>query len=432
MKSFFYWMEKAGWAILDHGSFAVSNFLVNLLLARWLSEGEYGVFTISYGAFLLVGTIHSALLVQPLVVFGAGRYQERMLEYLEAALLGHFLVCLSISVIFTITAALFVAVNNQAMAVCLLTLACVSPFILLQWLLRRASYLCSDGSVAGRAGLGYTVLLLTMTILLVQNDLLSPVTALAIMGVSSFMSAGWMIVRLRLSFVLQRWTEYRQAVREHWNYGRWLIGTGVMAWAIGNIYYFLLPIWGGVETAAAFRALQNFYLPVTHLAVGLISIILPFLVRHRGSTQFSSVVYRMLATSCICTGLYWFILEQKGEHLLEWLYQGKFTEYAGLMGIIGLTAMCYGITFIFRLVLLAIEKPNLVFKANVLSMIFILFVGIGIVMIWDVVGAAYVMLASLAITGFCMGIYAYHAIRNANEDVLNIRKPPRCEGNSVP
>ncbi|GJL55213.1 MAG: hypothetical protein NPIRA02_23450 [Nitrospirales bacterium] len=355
-----------------------------------------------------------------------------MLEYLEAALLGHFLVCLSISVFFTITAALFVVVNKQGIAVCLLTLACVSPFILLQWLLRRASYLCSDGSLAGRAGLGYTVILLSMTIILVQNDLLSPVTTLGIMGVSSLISAGWMIVRLRLAFVLRRWTEYRQAVREHWNYGRWLIGTGVMAWAIGNIYYFLLPIWGGMEAAAAFRALQNFYLPVTHLAVGLISIILPFLVRHRGSMQFASVVFRMVAGVCICTGLYWFILEQGGEHLLEWLYQGKYTEYAGLMGVIGLTAMCYGVTFIFRLVLLAIEKPNLVFKANGLSMIFILFVGIGVVMIWDVWGAAYVMLAALAITGFCMGNYAYRAIRNGNEDVLNMSKPPRCGENIMP
>src|SRR3954470_23333844 len=57
------------WAIADQGLFAVSNLLVNVLLARGLAPAEYGAFATAYTVLLLVTGFHSALLIEPMLVF---------------------------------------------------------------------------------------------------------------------------------------------------------------------------------------------------------------------------------------------------------------------------------------------------------------------------------------------------------------------------
>ena len=46
------WLHKGGFAVLDQGLFAGSNFLASILLARWLPAAEYGAFVVAYSIFL--------------------------------------------------------------------------------------------------------------------------------------------------------------------------------------------------------------------------------------------------------------------------------------------------------------------------------------------------------------------------------------------
>ena len=39
------WVAKGFWAIIDQGLFALSSFLLNFMLARWLIPQEYRAFT---------------------------------------------------------------------------------------------------------------------------------------------------------------------------------------------------------------------------------------------------------------------------------------------------------------------------------------------------------------------------------------------------
>ena len=83
------WVGKGSLAILDQGLFAGSNFLLNVLLARWLDPADYGAFALAYSVFLLLGVFHTAILTEPMLVFGPGKYRERFHEYLGILLRGH-------------------------------------------------------------------------------------------------------------------------------------------------------------------------------------------------------------------------------------------------------------------------------------------------------------------------------------------------------
>jgi hypothetical protein len=69
---------KPGWAVIDQALFAFSNFALNLLLARWLSPNEYGIFADDYTALLLIATLHTALLTDPMLEIGPGKYRDRL------------------------------------------------------------------------------------------------------------------------------------------------------------------------------------------------------------------------------------------------------------------------------------------------------------------------------------------------------------------
>ena len=58
-----YWTTRGFWAVTDQALFAVSNLVINVLLARWLSPREYGAFVTAFVVLLLVGVAHSSLIV---------------------------------------------------------------------------------------------------------------------------------------------------------------------------------------------------------------------------------------------------------------------------------------------------------------------------------------------------------------------------------
>src|SRR3954451_1960960 len=59
------WASKGGLAILDQGLISGSNFLIGILLARWLIPAEYGAFSLAFSVFLLLSYVYQSLLSEP-------------------------------------------------------------------------------------------------------------------------------------------------------------------------------------------------------------------------------------------------------------------------------------------------------------------------------------------------------------------------------
>jgi hypothetical protein len=139
------WAPKAFYALSDQGLFASSNFVLNVLLARWLTPEEYGGFALAFSVFLLLAMAHSALLVEPALIFGPGRYGTRQRWYLHRLVLGHAAVTTGTAVLLCM--ATFVAWTiglPTTTAVSLGSLFLASPFILFLGLMRRACYMSSN------------------------------------------------------------------------------------------------------------------------------------------------------------------------------------------------------------------------------------------------------------------------------------------------
>src|SRR3979409_2012944 len=85
------WMQRGAWAVADQALFALANVFLNVALARWLPSDQYGAFAVGYSLFLFICAFHTALLTEPMLVFGPGKYATQPRSYLNLLCRGHWL-----------------------------------------------------------------------------------------------------------------------------------------------------------------------------------------------------------------------------------------------------------------------------------------------------------------------------------------------------
>lgn len=394
---------KPGWAVLDQGLFAFANFVLNVLLARWLSSNEYGMFTIAYTTLLLLATFHTALLTEPMLVFGSGKYSKHLSHYLGAVSLAHWLGT-GLFTILSLGIGLFVwNVGRPFEAQTIWALALSSPFILFLWLVRRACYVRRSPHLAGYAGLIYLLIMVVHIILLYQSEWLTVPIAYLILGTTSLVSGTWLVIRLRIKFPpLKREGLVNDVGRDHWTYGRWSIMTGVLMWIPGQIIYFLLPIWVGLDQCAGLRALSNLIMPYVLVCTALGTVLTPSLVRAQGKPNFRILIVKYLLFLVGSGVLYWLGISLASTTLIGWLYNGLYIEYAHLLWILGGLPIFAAIIGVFGAVFRSLQQPALIFYSYLGSSTVSLTLGVGLAATWGITGAVLALTISYATTAAIM------------------------------
>ena len=254
------WVGKGSLAILDQGLFASSNFLLNVLLARWLAPADYGAFALAYSVFLLLLVFHSAILTGPMLVFGPGKYRERFPEYLGILLRGHFALMLPGAALLAAAAFLLGRLYSPAVERAFLALAIAAPFILLLWLLRRAFYVRLNPGWAAAGGVVYLLILLASALTLRAAGRLTPATGFLAMAAASLITCLLLLVLLRPTLATDS-SAIRAVAADHWRYGKWVAAAAGPGWVTDNIYFLVLPAWVGLAEAGALKALLNLAMP---------------------------------------------------------------------------------------------------------------------------------------------------------------------------
>jgi O-antigen/teichoic acid export membrane protein len=397
--------NKGFWAVLDQGLFAVSNFVLNVLLARWLAPQDYGAFTLAFSVLLLLGTFHSALLIEPMLIFGPGRYKERLSEYLGVLVYGHWRLAVPVgSILLLGTSVILGLMGSGMLSVAFLGLALAGPLICFLWLVRRACYARLEPRLAALGGALYMVLMVAGAFALYRGGWLSTSSALAVMGLSSLVVAMWFVKRLGVSYASARGRDGlgRDALRRHWDYGRWAVLTSALTWVPGNVYYVLLPAWGGLEAGASLKALMNLVMPMLQANAALSVILLPLLVQARGGAGFGRLVRLSLACFSLGSLLYWLLLGLFNRPLVELLYGGQYSDHAGLLWFIGLMPLVSGIGIVLGGALRAMERPDRVFWAYMLSTVTALTAGLGLMVFWGLEGTIAGLMFAYVVTAVAM------------------------------
>ena len=408
-------LRKGAWAVTDQGLFAGANFLVNILLARWMTPVEYGAFTVAYSTFLFAGVIHTGIFTEPMLVFGSGRFKKVFNSYLRILIWGHG----GFSIIGTALlggAALWLRyAGAPVLASALLGLTLAQPFILFLWLMRRAPYVHHQPRRAALAGTVYLGVLITLVFGVHHYASVSSLLVLLAMGGASF-AAGLCIVRcfdLRV-FARISMSLLNSATRAHWNYGRWSVANNLLTWVPANAYFLLLPIWGDLGDSGALKALKNLIMPILHINGAFAVLLVPELVKVRSEGRFWNLVAIALALFVGGAGVYWLIIGLFGAELTALLYGGQYAEYTSLLWLLGSVGVLGGITTVLSAALRAIESPQWIFWAYVLSSVVTLTIGVVCLALWALQGViiAEVLTALATVVGL---VLAWNALRKTED-----------------
>lgn len=411
MRSFF---QKGSWTIVDQALFAGSNFVLNILLAEALPADEYGAFAVAFAVFLFIGTLHTGLFTEPMLVFGAGRFKERLGAYLAILRKAHVLFALGSCLLLALIALAVYRFGATDIAHTLLVLAFAQPFILFLWLMRRACYTILSPSTSALGGIIYMVILLSAAAAMRITGTLTVTAALILMSIGSLVGGLVIVIRLRRVDDTES-LDASEVVAEHKKYSGWATATGVLGWLPGGIPYIILPLIAGAAAPGILRALVNFIMPAVQAYAALSILLVPMFVKARESGRFRKSVAATAGLLVAANGTYWILLGFFGGTLIDLLYGGKYIEYAGYLWIAGAYPFISGLAVVVRTALRSLELPNYVFWASVASAIAAGTVSLFLIIAYGVKGALIGISLNMAVELAMMTYYFRTSARVARK-----------------
>jgi O-antigen/teichoic acid export membrane protein len=387
---------KGAWAVGDQALFAVSNFAVNIIMARWLPQREYGAFTLAFSIYLILGPIHSALLVEPMIVFGAGKYRETLRRYLRTLMQAHWWLTAGASLVLAAVGVGFNLSGQHTVGMSVLALAVANPFLLLLLLVRRSCCIRAELHLAASGGLFYLVTLIGGAYLLLRIGWLSAPTALALMGICSLIAAIWIHSRLTFGAAERSNVVRRDVLAQHWEYGRWLLAAALLGSVVMQVYFLVMPALRGLEGTATLKALINLAMPATQTFTALSVVTVPSLVRMRNTAKFGQLVRRALVLYLGAAVAYWLLLGLVHQPLIRLVYGGQYAADSHLLWILGLLPIASGALSVFESALRAQERSDQLFRAYLLAFAVTVVVGLPLTYFSGPAGAILGLVASTA------------------------------------
>jgi O-antigen/teichoic acid export membrane protein len=400
------WVGKGSLAVLDQGLIAGSNFLIGLLLARWLVPEQYGAYALAFSIFLFASGFHNALLLEPMSVFGLASYSNCLPAYLGKLLRLHFvlaffltgLVAAGIAVLHYFTADR--ALTSALWGVCLAT-----PWILFFWLCRRAAYIKLAPGLAARGALAYCLVVVCLLLLIQSVGWLSGFTAFLIQALAATAAAILLLASLRSNLDSQSGPSSSAVLRQHWRYGRWVVATAFVYWLSGNAYYVLVAAFLPMQDVAALRALQNFTLPFVQFLTATSLLALPWAsarFAEEGPLGFQRRIRQITVLFVAGASAYYAVLWLFGGRIMAILYAGRYTDFAYLLPLAAAPVVVLAASQGSTIAVQAMQAPAEAFLAYSVAGTLTILAGVALARYWGLAGALVGILISYL--GFCIVI----------------------------
>jgi O-antigen/teichoic acid export membrane protein len=424
------WAMKGGLALLDQGIFAGSNFVMSILLARWMPPEQYGAYAVAFAVFLFLVNCHQSLLLEPMLVFGSSVYRSSLRGYLKSLLLAHAVMSLVMSAgLCTAALVMLKFAQTSALPGALVGIAFAAPAVLLFWVAKRIFYLKLSPAPSAAGAVLYCILVMGGLALVYQHShSLSPLAAFLLMGFSGLGASLALLVYLKSKLpkttgaptLMETW-------HRHWRYGRWALAANVMMWVPFNAFYPLLSKFSGMAQAGELKALMNFAAPMIQACAALHTLLLPYSTRvleQRPSDGVRVILRRMTLLCVVCAIPYWMVLLLFRGTAFRMLYSGRYTEVAYLLPVVALASVAGSAFFGPSIVLRSLEEPRLIFASVTVSSLASILVGVPLTRAWGVGGAVWSIVLSETLAFVAAVVLLRRKVGRAYETGSDFRSCP--------
>ena len=422
------WVGKGALALIDQGLLSGSNFLIGILLARWLSRDEYGAYALGFSIFLFLSGFHNAFFLEPMSVLGPESYSRCLPSYVKKLLGLHFVMAFLLSVLagagvlllrfFTADPALRSAMWGVAIAV---------PLILFHWLCRRAVYLKLAPGLAVVSSAAYCTALVFL--LLAFKRSISPFTGFLIQSLAAIPAIALLLFYLKSEVNPQPGPSTLDVLREHWRYGRWVVGSAIVYWLSGNAYYVIVGALLPMQDLAALRALRNFTLPLAQALVAINLLVLPWASSRFGEEGGLGLQRRTRQLTLLFGGgalVYFCIIWLLGGRIMNFLYAGRYNEFSHLLALATAPLLLIAASMGSEVAVQVMQAPSEIFLAYGISGAITVLVGVASTHYWGLLGGLIgILISSVAFWAVITYRCQKRLHRVAREDQKAAKDPSR-------
>lgn len=397
------WGIRSGLSVVDQGFTSGSGFLINLLLARWLSADVYGAFAVAFAGFLFVAGFHNVLLLEPMSVMGPAGYAKRLPAYFASQLRVHIVLVGPLSILLLLAGAVVaLRTPHSPLVGALIGSGVALPLLLLHWLARRMCYIVQRPSVAAITSSFYLAFILGGLCGLRSWGALSPLTAFLLVAMASAITSLLLLREigvLKTSVAGEGTPAWREVLRENYTYGRWLVGSTVLFSVSTQTQTFLVAAFLGLGAAGILRAMQIPSLLMTQVTTAAGLLVLPAFSYDFGRGRTERLRHRAMLSSlglgvaALCFAAVLALLAGRAEHLL---FGGKYAAYVWLMPVLALIPVCTGFSIGYSMALRASQKPHYDLLCNAVAAPVGLVSAILFMRWWGLAGAAFSMVLGFA------------------------------------
>ena len=325
-------------AIIEQGAYSVGNFMVLLLIARWCSRAEYGAFATAYSIYILALETQNALILDPLLIFGRSRYAAIKLAYVCS--MEKVTLCItSLPAALIASSGLVAGIGFGRTALSLNLVLCAAAFLVTAWFLflRRSFYVMERPGQSIPATLLY--LTSALVILFSFKQWCQQVQAYCgFLTLTAAGLAGGLLARRMLrgptSVPATDVPNFKRLVHEHWTFGRWQAGAGILNSTTNHLQVILAAAILGVEAAGALRAMYLLIQPALQLIIVLLILGMGNLsawLENRPTGQSKPALRSTYLVPLAVSMVYALLMYTFAESVEGVLFAGKYHEYLYLL-----------------------------------------------------------------------------------------------------
>lgn len=384
-------------SLIDQAIVSGTSFLTTLLIGRVCGAEELGVYSLAFTLIVLGTNLQTAVFSMPYTIYGNRLTGSVRHEYAGSVLM-HCLMLMALSSICLVLVAIGLTVmrpeDEGSLVIWMLVGA--MPMLLLREFVRRFAFAHLRISVVLALDSIAAAIQLGGLWVLVQSERLSAVNVYAVMGLACAIAGGGTLALMRGDFSIC-WQRILPELRKSWLLGRWIAATRVAALVQTYAVYWLLAAALGTAATGVYTASMTLLLAANPFVIGIGNLLEPQAARAMadgGVKQLRLVVWKATRLLGSVMGLYCGVLFLCGGWLVAVLYSGDQYEHQGpTVAVLALailvnaweTGAIHGLR--------VLERPDLSFRASLLSLTITLTLAILLIRPFGTFGGALAVLA---------------------------------------
>jgi O-antigen/teichoic acid export membrane protein len=361
-------LQKSGLSVLDQAVVSGTSFATSVLLSRFASKEELGVYYLALSVVYFTRGVQEQLVSAPYMIYCSRRRGPALAEYAGSALVHQCIIMLATAAVLIVALVAGLLPNGVQTAFWLLVVA--APLMLVREFARQMSFAHLDLKRATLLDVAAATLQFAALLALAICGQLTIITTLATLAIASGLATvGWLATSrqrmvTRVATAINDWLH-------NWTFARWAFASQLLACTTPYVMPWVVAVSHGEAQTGLLGACSTLVGLSNTFLQGLCNFLSPQAAQafsQGGVAELRSVLTKTALLFFATLGLLALLAFAFGEQIAVLLYGPSFAGAGLIIGVLSLSVLANGAGVVAGNGLWAMERPKASFVADLCSL----------------------------------------------------------------